>query len=159
MLSELQREVLFGPLNEKRVSQRDGFSYLEEWDIEAHLTRVFGFEGWDKDISYELIYEYQKDTTRTGGWYVAYSAKCRLEIRDPEGVHVTSKEDGAVGDAQNQPQRGSAHHLALTSAVSTALKRAAKGLGTQFGLSLYNRGSLLPVVGSSLAYPKKEEGE
>ncbi len=39
--------------------------------------------------------------------------------------------------------------------MSDALKRAAKDLGNQFGLSLYDKGAL-EVVSSSLAHPKIE---
>lgn len=159
-LSERQREVLFRPLNGQRVATRQGMSYLEEWDVEAHLTRIFGFEGWDKEISYELIFEEavewidSKTKAQKSGWDVAYSARCRLVIKDPDGNEISHREDAGAGDALHQPSRSDAHHLALTSAVATALKRAAKSLGNQFGLSLYDKGSLRSVVGSSLAYPE-----
>ena len=90
---------------------------------------------------------------------MGYTAKCKLTLRDPEGFHVAAREDGASGGATHQPNRADAHHLALTSAVSTALKRAAKSLGNQFGLSLYDGGSLKSVVGSSLAYGRPAHRE
>ena len=40
--------------------------------------------------------------------------------------------------------------MAVKTAESDALKRAAINLGTQFGLSLYNNGSLKDVVGATL---------
>jgi hypothetical protein len=49
-----------------------------------------------------------------------------------------------------QPDRAEAHALALTSAVSTGLKRAAINLGDQFGLSLYERGSRAAIVKGTL---------
>jgi recombination DNA repair RAD52 pathway protein len=58
----------------------------------------------------------------------------------------------ATGTAKNQPSRADAHDLALKAAVSGAEKRAAKALGNQFGLSLYNNGTTKSVVSSSLAY-------
>ena len=70
------------------------------------------------------------------------------------------KEDASTGSATNQPQRAAAHDLALKDAVSSAVKRAAKALGNQFGLSLYDDGSQRSVVGTSLAYPPVEpDGE
>lgn len=157
-LNDAQLEQLFKPINPTRISKRDGMSYLETWDVEAHLTRIFGFGGWDKVIDYGVVYEYQrtKPDGKPGGWDVCYHAKCQLTVRDPEGGFVTCKEDVATGMAQNQPQRGAAHDLALKSASSDSLKRAAKDLGNQFGLSLYCDGTTESVVGSSLAYPKKE---
>lgn len=59
-------------------------------------------------------------------------------------------EDAATGYAQNQT-RGEAHDLALKSAVSTALKRAATSLGDQFGLSLY-AGTTEPIVRGVLGW-------
>ena len=41
--------------------------------------------------------------------------------------------------------------MAVKTAESDAFKRAAINLGDQFGLSLYNNGSLKPVVGRTLA--------
>jgi len=63
----------------------------------------------------------------------------------------------AIGDATNQPGLADAHDLALKTADSQALKRAAVNMGDQFGLSLYNNGSFDPVVNRSLAYMKPQE--
>ena len=41
--------------------------------------------------------------------------------------------------------------MAVKTAESDALKRAAINLGDQFGLSLYNNGSTAPVVTQTLA--------
>lgn len=58
----------------------------------------------------------------------------------------------ACGDAINQPSAADAHDLALKTADSQALKRAAVNCGDQFGLSLYNGGTLEPVVLGTLAH-------
>jgi DNA recombination protein Rad52 len=149
-LNEKQLAQLFKPINELRVKERAGYAYLESYDVIAHLTRIFGFEGWSKEVTYALLYESQRD--QSGKWDVAYSASCRLSIKDLEGNELCVHEDVATGQAQNQPSRGDAHDLALKSAVSDALKRAAKDLGNQFGNSLYDKGSTRSVVGQSLAY-------
>lgn len=158
-LTDSQLEILFKPLNPVRVAKLEGkFSYLETWDVLAHLSRIFGPTGWDKEVSYEVVYETDRGSNR---WDVAYSAKCRLTVRDAEGNVVCVHEDAATGSAANQPSRADAHDLALKSAVSDALKRAAKDLGNQFGLSLYDDGSTKSVLGSSLAHPdiKPKSGE
>jgi recombination DNA repair RAD52 pathway protein len=149
-LSDDQLAVLFKPINESRVQKTDGYPNLEAWDVEAHLIRIFGFD-WDKEVDYGLIYEEAvtwkpQNGPEKHGWDVCYHAKCRLTI---DGH---AKEDVASGVAKHQPHRADAHDLALKAAVSGAEKRAAKALGNQFGLSLYNNGSLKSVVGSSLAY-------
>lgn len=161
-----QIETLFKPLNSIRVAKRDGMSYLEAWDVIAHLTRIFGPLNWDKEVK-EVVMIYDEfvnwtprgQTIPKSGYDVAYRSIVRLTIRSELGTKVS--EDVATGQAQHQPNRGDAHDLALKSAVSDALKRAAKDLGNQFGLSLYDSGSLKSVVGSSLAHPelKKSEGE
>lgn len=158
-LNDRQLDVLFRPINPSRIQQTDGYFNLEAWDVLAHLTRVFGFMDWDKEIEYGLIYEdpatWKKDGQDRHGWDVAYHAKCRLTVRDPEEF-ATVHEDAATGSAKHQPSRADAHDLALKAAVSGALKRAAKDLGNQFGLSLYKKGSPNSVVGSSLAYPVED---
>lgn len=148
-LSDEQREVLLSRIRPGRVKKTDGHANLQTWDVIAYLTRIFGFMGWDKEIrDVHLVFE-SPAVKNAHNWDVAYSAVCKLTI-----MGMTVHEDVAVGSAQNQPNRGEAHHLAATSAVSTALKRAAKDLGDQFGLSLYNKGSLEPVVGKTLGGDK-----
>ena len=143
---------LFKPLNGRRVKSKQGMAYLEGWDVIAHLSRIFGPLGWDKHVlSESLVYEEQNDK---GKWTVCYKATVRLV------VHTDSykiSEDCATGVAINQPSRADAHDLALKTAVTDALKRAAKDLGNQFGLSLYNQGSFDSVLGSSLAHPGKDQ--
>jgi recombination DNA repair RAD52 pathway protein len=146
-LNERQREQLFKPINPKRVQVLQGKNYLEAWDVIAHLNRIFGFEGWSKMVlSTDLIFE---DKHEKGGWNVAYRSVVRLMIL---GVPVKTSEDAGTGSAQNQPNRGDAHDLALKTAVSDGLKRCAKDLGNQFGLSLSDHGNTGSVVGRSLAY-------
>ena len=141
MLTPEQHEQLLKPLNEARVKQRKGgggksLSYLEAWDVKAHLNRIFGFLNWSADVtSAELMFEEQAGSN----WSVGYKVLLCLRVN---GVSYT---EAAVGSAQ-LPQRGEAHDMAIKTAESDALKRAAINLGDQFGLSLYNNGSLRPVV-------------
>jgi recombination DNA repair RAD52 pathway protein len=147
-LDPAQIDVLLRPIQPGRVSKDGkGFSHVEAYEIEAHLTRVFGFEGWDKYLtSLEVVYEEPTMTNNNKpAWNVCYRATVRLEVFNTDGVPVKVLEDGSTGDA-TQPKRADAHDLAMKSAISVALKRAAKGLGDQFGLSLYRSGSLDPLV-------------
>lgn len=157
MLSQKQLDQLFKEINPARVAERKGMAYLETWDVIAHLTRIFGFEGWSKEVcSLECIFEEQRTGAKTG-WDAAYRAVVRLTVFDPDHNPVKVSEDAATGSAANQPVRADAHDLAVKSAVSDALKRAAKDLGNQFGNSLYDGGSLKSVVGKSLAYEEPPE--
>jgi len=160
--NDRQLEQLFREINPSRVAERKGMAYLETWDVLAHLNRIFGFGGWDKWVNTcELIYEdyvtwKPQNGPEKSGWDVAYRATVRLVVKDPDGRAVKISEDVATGQAQHQPSRGDAHDLAIKSAVSDALKRCAKDLGNQFGLSLYDSGSMKSVVGKSLAYSEAD---
>jgi DNA recombination protein Rad52 len=153
-MNDKQLKQLFAPINPRRVKKLQGkFSYLETWDVIAHLNRIFGFLGWDKEVkTAELVFESESNDR----WTVCYRATVRLVVN--ADLYATRKisEDCATGEASNQPKRGEAHDLALKTAVSEALKRAAKDLGNQFGLSLYDNGSTASVVGMSLAYPTQD---
>lgn len=164
-MNDQQLEQLFKPINASRVVSKSGVNhgaaYLETWDVIAHLIRIFGPLGWNKEVKETaLVFESESQ----GKWTVCYRATVRLVIHPVATTYVQPpsakvSEDVATGTAVNQPSRGEAHDLALKTAVSDALKRAAKDLGNQFGLSLYNDGSKESVVGSSLAHPQATEEE
>jgi len=145
-----QYEVLLKPLAGSRVASRTqggtSLAYLEAWDVKAHLIRIFGFGGWSwRVMSAELAYEAQNDK---GRWEVGYKVIGVLTV-DCLGCEYA---EAAVGGAV-LPQRGEAHDMAVKTAESDALKRAAINLGTQFGLSLYNKGARHDVVGHTLNPP------
>jgi recombination DNA repair RAD52 pathway protein len=155
-----QLEQLFKPINTNRVQKRQGQSYLESWDVAAHLTRIFGPLNWStKLLASDLVFEEKRET---GKWDVCYRAFMRLEVNTDRGAWAGPciHEDVGTGTASNQPDRGSAHDQALKTAASDAMKRCARLLGNQFGLSLYDGGSVGTVVSSSLAHPNPfEEGQ
>jgi hypothetical protein len=166
-LSDLQIAQLLAPVNPDRVGEDGkGFSHMEAWDIRRHLIRIFGFGGHDTDllesslIAETSIPNYQK-VGRNGqpygkpyeAWTVIYRVAVRLTVK-VDGIELGHWHGIATGDAPNQPSRADAHDLALKTADSQALKRAATNLGDQFGLSLYNKGSLAPVVQAALPYWK-----
>jgi hypothetical protein len=147
--SPAQVEQLLRPVNPRRV-QRDnhGMSHLAAYDVSAHLTRIFGFGGWRKEIlSLELVESVAVPDPKRGdrlGWWVTYRCSMRLHVGDWQN------DDGATGSAENLPSFGDAHDFALKNAISYALKRCAKDLGDQFGLSLYNKGSVKALIGRTL---------
>ena len=143
-----QLQVLLNGIQPHRVSNLDGMSYLEAWDIRAMLTRIWGFAGWSllETSPTTLVYE-QETTTKAGkpAWKVAYRANMALVVHGTEGD--TSYAGAAVGEAiMPDFKRGDAHDMAIKTAESQALKRCAMNLGDQFGLSLYNNGSLEAVI-------------
>jgi hypothetical protein len=150
--SPKQVKQLLAPINPKRVL-RDGKgnAHVAQQDITAHLNRVFGFGNWTKEVlSVELVFEdqYQKDGKPR--WAVCYKALVRLIIKDENGNVVCRYDDGSMGSSQGMPNRADAHDLAYKSAISLSTKRAAKDLGDQFGLSLYNKGQMTALVGGTL---------
>ena len=149
MINKAQHEHLIKGINPTRIAKRQGgggksLSYLESWDVKAHLIRIFGFGGWSWNVlKAELAFEEQNER---GNWNVGYKVIGRLNIHQL-GCEYT---EAAVGSA-SLSQRGEAHDMAIKTAESDALKRAAINLGDQFGLSLYNNGATAPVVGNTLA--------
>jgi hypothetical protein len=151
-LTDDQHRQLLTPINPRRVQVANRNSYLEGWDVIAHLNRVFGFGGWDDDVTSEAILFEEHGRDSKNGWYVAYRVALRLTVRSVDGSIITIKTGANTGQADNQPDRGKAHDLAYKAAHTNALKRAASKLGDQFGLSLYDDGNRGTVVGRTLVW-------
>lgn len=150
-LSVQQYEQLLKPLNPSRVAKRGQagrqLSYLEAWDVKAHLIRIFGFGGWSWEVLVaSMAYE---EHNEKGQWSVGYKVIGTLMVSALDCRYT----EAAVGSA-TLPSRGEAHDMAVKTAESDALKRAAINLGTQFGLSLYDNGSTNDVVKATLAKPE-----
>jgi hypothetical protein len=153
-LTTEQYDQLLRPLANSRVANRSQagrqLAYLEAWDVKAHLIRIFGFGNWSADVlSAELMFE---DKTEKGHWNVGYKVIMRLRLHAEDMLSDTTYTEAAVGQA-TLPQRGEAHDMAVKTAESDALKRAAINLGTQFGLSLYDNGNRNDVIQHTLVTP------
>lgn len=156
ILTEQQVRALVSPLNRNRVKTLDGNSYLQAWDVKAALIKVFGFGGFSADVIESSIVTVREHAAGTIGHakndgtpktpQVIAKATLRLTIYGigPRGENVTYTET-AIG-ANSGWDIGKVMDNALKTAESAALKRCATYLGTQFGLSLYNSGSLADVV-------------
>lgn len=151
MLYAHQIEQLLKPINATRVKSRKGgggkqLAYVEAYDIKAHMIRVFGFAGWSWDVlACDVAYALAPDDLNRN-WRVGYRVIGRLTIADTGATYT----EAAVGMA-NLPDPGEAHDMAVKTAESDAFKRAAINLGDNFGLSLYNNGSVAPVVRATIA--------
>lgn len=154
-LSDEQVSVLLNDLTVARIAHRSqggaNLSYLEGWDVKATLIRVFGFGGW----SSELLEYHTENVNREAGKNhnllgIAMSARISLHIHQL-GAWYT---EGAVSE-QTGPIYGDVADFALKTAETDALKRGAISLGTQFGLSLYDKGSTKDVVRVVLAPAQK----
>lgn len=162
-LSAAQVEQLLKPIHPSRVSQRDGMSHLEAYDVRAHLIRIFGFGRWSGDVVecallYEDIAERTKDERTWQVVSVGYRVGYKLAVHAPDGTLLATFTEYASGGAANFPltKRDDAHDFAMKTAESQALKRCATNLGDQFGLSLYQKGSRDALVRRTLFMPDGE---
>ena len=162
-LTYQQVEALLAPINPKRVlglkKGSSTLSYVAQHDVRAHLTRIFGFGNWSMDVlSTDFIFEEQNPDTKR--WVAGYRATVRISICSSDGFEIAHYTDSHASGNMPNPERAEAHALALTTAVSTAVKRAATCLGDQFGLSLYNKGQrtafvLGTLIGAEQAHPEE----
>lgn len=149
-LSDLQLRTLMGDINANRVALKQGMSYVEAWDIKATLIRVFGFGGFSSRLiesnilkAVEVAQVSNKDKMN---WSVTAQATVELHIHQLGAVYSETAIAGS-----KQPDFTESADMAIKSAESDALKRAAIFLGTQFGLSLYDSGSTSDVVKAIVA--------
>jgi recombination DNA repair RAD52 pathway protein len=140
-----QQLALMSPLNPARVSKRDNMSYLEAWDVKASLIKVFGFGGFSSELIESEILDVREVPQRNNpskfNQKVTAKAVVRLTIHQTGAVYTEAAIAGSM-----QPDITESMDMAIKSAESDALKRAAIFLGTQFGLSLYNAGRTTDIV-------------
>lgn len=144
-LTAAQQRILMMPLNPARVVKKQGkFSYLEAWDVKAMLIRVFGFGGFSADVvTADLMFQLPPgEPEGSKNWDIGYRVILQLSIPQLNCTYT----EAAIGTA-HLPDIGEAHDMAIKTAESDALKRAAIYLGTQYGLGLYSDGSTRDVVG------------
>lgn len=146
-LTPTQLKVLLSGLNPARVATRKqsgiNLSYLEAWDVKATLIRVFGFGGFDAEVTQSAIVDMREVPSKNNktNWKISAQATVRLHVHQLDCTYTET----AIGGS-TQPDLTEALDMAIKTAESDALKRAAVYLGTQFGLSLYNQGSTAEVV-------------
>lgn len=151
------------------VSQRKQggatLSYMEAWQIKATLIRVFGYAGFSADVVETRVLRMQQDVPAVEwvgpqgnrkkkpkvdengqpvfNWSITAQSTVRLTIHQTGATYTETAAASQVG-----PDVGEVTDFAIKTAESDALKRAAIYLGTQFGLSLYNSGATIDVVGA-----------
>lgn len=107
--------------------------------IRARLIEIFGPFGWgEQDLELTRVGQGEELNKRMS---VAYMARQRLIIRNPDGsVRTFFDGAGAWGTQREIGDNKSLwdlHSDCMNGARSVAFCRAAKNLGTQFGLSFY----------------------
>lgn len=156
-----QFNILMSPLRGNRVQTRSQggktLSYLASYEVKAHLTRIFGFGNWDAEtVEYRQVGErFYTSSNDKEMVEVIYSARVTLRIRDTEGNHLCTFTEAAAGSASGPvTMLGEHHDNAIKTAESDAIKRCAINLGSQFGLSLYDNGSLREIIQKTLVTPE-----
>ena len=135
--SEAQVKLLSSKLNEKCVKTRQQgaktLSYIEGWHVIAEANRIFGFEGWDREMmAAECVWQDVKREPKA----CAYAARVRIRVR--AGDTVVCREGSGVGHGIGATL-GEAHESALKEAETDATKRALATFGNLFGLALYDK--------------------
>jgi DNA recombination protein Rad52 len=135
--SEAQTRLLSGKLNRRHVRTRESrgqvLSYVDGWRVIAEANRVFGFEGWDREIVWcECVWEDGRRDPKA----CAYAARVRIRVRAGDGI--VYREGSGVGNGTGATL-GEAHENALKEAETDAMKRALTTFGNLFGLALYDK--------------------
>ena len=165
-LTAAQVKRMLTPVRADRVEQKQGLAYVPQQEVRAELIRTFGPGRTDHTMHEpRLIYEtriikgdeqYPAKGTKPTYYVVAYMVGCTLRAYDYDGFLVYECTEYHVEECAPLPNRGEAHAMAVTSAESYALRRAALNLGDNMGLHLYNKGSAAPLVMNTLALADPE---
>lgn len=156
-LTYAQIDRLLKPVAKNRLEGKNGLTYVPQQEVRAELTRVFGPGNWDSQVhDVTLLYDreihagdhgFPKSPKGDTYYIVGYRLACTLRVRSYDGQEIATFTEYHAEENAPLPNRGEAHAFALTSAESYALRRAAIGLGDAFGLHLYNKGSVEPLIG------------
>lgn len=144
MKPETVRE-LEKPLNSQHVAQRQKggqkLSYVEGWHVIAEANRIFGFDGWTRELV-DLIENTTPTTNQNGNYIVSFRAKVRVTAQGTirEGTGFGS---GIAKDIHD------AYESAVKEAETDAMKRALMTFGNPFGLALYDKTQANVVDGPS----------
>ncbi len=135
MLTDEQKAELKAPLSATIVKKNPkGFDYIEGWHAIAEANRIFGYDGWSREVvSLAIVGEpYQVN----GNWRVGYRATVRVTVLT-DGREIvrdgTGYGSGIVKDLND------AHEGAVKEAETDAMKRALMTFGNPFGLALYDK--------------------
>lgn len=135
--SQRQLKKLATALDHTRVHtrQQDGktLSYVEGWFALHEANRIFGYDGWDREMVHcERVFERKASE----GISCGYVARVRVRVR--ANATTILREGTGFGQA-SAPTQGDAHERALKAAETDATKRALVTFGGRFGLMLYDK--------------------
>ncbi|KAL3797351.1 hypothetical protein HJC23_010477 [Cyclotella cryptica] len=109
------------------------FTYVSGDGVIRTMNAIFGHGGWSSQILSERLVQSEKDDR--GRWNVGYLVTVRVTL-----LNGVSHEDCGSGEGINS-SKIQAHDKALKSAVTDAMKRAARHFGERLGNALYIKGN------------------
>lgn len=109
-------------------------AYIEGWHVIAEANRIFGFDGWDRQLV--ALQQLGEPREVDGKSRVAYRATVRIIVR-ASGQDIIR--DGTGYGSGIDKDLGQAHESALKEAETDAMKRALMTFGNPFGLALYDK--------------------
>ena len=135
--SKTQLRKLSAKLDRRFVQSKEvegrSVDYIEGWFAIAQANAIFGFSGWDREMThFERLYERSRGDTTS----CAYAARVRIRVR--AGRTVILREGSGCGSATASTS-SEAHDIALKAAETDATKRALATFGNPFGLGLYDK--------------------
>jgi len=116
-----------GPGNKK-------LTYISGDGVARTLNDIFGYDGWNLDITKVNREECIQDT-KTGKYSVVYTAMVRLTHK----ASGSYREDCGTGDSTDKQFAIAVDH-AIKGSITDAMKRAARHFGDKLGNSLYESG-------------------
>jgi hypothetical protein len=126
----LGRNVPARSIRSRTISGKE-LAYIEGWYALAQANRIFGFDGWDREIV-ETKCVLAREAR--GSFTAVYSAKARISIRANDAIVI--RDGHGTGEAHGS-SAGEVHDRALKAAETDATKRALVTFGKAFGLALY----------------------
>mmetsp|Transcript_12585 Transcript_12585/g.22070 ORF Transcript_12585/g.22070 Transcript_12585/m.22070 type:complete len:460 (-) Transcript_12585:171-1550(-) len=109
------------------------FTYVSGDGVIRTMNAIFGHGGWSTQITMERNVLCEQDERKR--WTVGYLASVRVTI-----LNGVSHEDCGSGEGID-PNKVKAHEKALKSAITDAMKRAARHFGERLGNALYVKGN------------------
>jgi hypothetical protein len=142
-LLDAQIDQILRPINPLRVKETQGNSYVQAYEVRAHMARIFGVCRWSSEVIEQHCFLEREVTTKAGSpaWQVGYHSVVKVTVYSPNGTLLATYTEGHAGGSTH-PDPVEAHGGAITNSESYAFKRAAvMALLDQGGLSLYGKGS------------------
>lgn len=143
-----QIDQILRPINPARVKETQGNSYIQAYEVRAHMARIFGIARWSSEVMEQRCFTEREVTTKAGApaWQVGYHSIVKVTVYSPNGTYLATYTEGHAGGSTH-PDLVEAHGGAITNSESYAFKRAAvMALLDQGGLSLYGKGNKAALV-------------